>query len=153
MRHARLTAVPIVLGLSLLVGCSSVDASNPAVPEWMAEQESMPLPDGAVAGLSAMVSADESEEAGEGVSISFDEPVTLDRIEFDRFGDAAMTGTITLDLASGGSTSASQSLACDEGTQVLALPSPQGTEVVAVRFEAYDSSAESAWKVVMFGQQ
>jgi hypothetical protein len=130
-----------------------VDAANPAVPEWMAEQASTPLPDGAVAGLSAMVRVDESDEAGEGDVVSFDGPVTLDRVEFDCFGDATMTGTITLDLASGGSTSASQSLACDEGTQVLALPSPRGTEVVAVGFEAYDSSVESAWEVVVFGRQ
>ncbi|GAA4189967.1 hypothetical protein GCM10022219_06550 [Microbacterium oryzae] len=153
MRHDRLMAVPVVLGLSLLVGCASVDAADPAVPEWMAEQASMPLPDGAGAGFSAMVSVDESKESGEGDSVSFNEPVTLDRVEFDCFGDATMTGMITLDLASGGSTSASQSLACDQGTQVLALPSPRGTEVVAVRFEAYDSSVESAWQVVIFGQQ
>ena len=114
----------------------------------------MPLPDGAVAGLSAMVSADEtSEESGEGVSISFDEPVTLDRVEFVCFGDGTMSGTITTDLASGGSAGESQSLACEQGTQVLAMPSAAGAEIVAMRFEAYDSSAESAWKVVLFGEQ
>lgn len=83
----------------------------------------------------------------------FDEPVTLDRVEVVCFGTGTMSGTISLELTNGDSAEASQSLQCDHGWQVLNVSPSQQADVAAMRFKAFESTTESAWKVVMYGKQ
>ncbi|GAA4190010.1 hypothetical protein GCM10022219_06680 [Microbacterium oryzae] len=107
-----------------------------------------------MASLSSLIStATNPEESSGGASMLFDEPVTLDRVEVVCFGTGTMSGTISLELTNGDNDEASQSFQCDQGRQILNVSPSRRADVAAMRFEASESTTESAWKVVMYGKQ
>lgn len=147
MKSCLLLPVAVVLAAGLLASCSSQsnEDAEAAIGTWSTSEDAKIQNDlSVVAELYSRVNRG-SHQQGTAVTTSFDNPLTLGRVELSCYGDGTITGTLAVTTANGSSTIQFPDFRCGDGTQPLDLPQSQLVGVLKLGLSVSDSSRESAW--------
>ncbi|ROS61221.1 hypothetical protein EDF38_0307 [Frigoribacterium sp. PhB160] len=134
-----------------LVGCSEVDPGEQAgdIALWLDQAPSAVRDDGDELAVLAAV-ADRGEEAGGSeISVTFEEPVTIRRVELECFGDGSVEGLLGLTSAAGAVDTTSARASCTEGVLELDIPESSREGVTKVSFSSVASTEKGAWRVIV----
>ncbi|MBD8705005.1 hypothetical protein [Frigoribacterium sp. CFBP 13712] len=134
-----------------LAGCSEVDPGEQAgdIALWLDQAPSAVQDDGDELVVLAAV-ADRGEGAGgSAISATFEEPVTIRRVELECFGDGSVEGLFGLTSATGAVDTTSARASCAEGVLELDIPESSRKGVTNVSFSSVASTENGAWRVIV----
>lgn len=98
--------------------------------------------------LAAVV--DRGEEAGGSeISATFEESVTIRRVELECFGDGSVEGLFGLTSAAGAVDTTPARASCAEGVLALDIPESSREGVTKVSFSSVASTEKGAWRVIV----
>jgi hypothetical protein len=151
VRPRSLCLLVVTLCAVSLVGCSEVDPGEQAgdIALWLDQAPSAAQDDGDELVVLAAV-ADRGEEAsGSAISATFEEPVTIRRVELECFGDGSVEGLFGLTSAAGAVDTTSARASCAEGVLELDIPESSREGVTKVSFSSVASTEKGAWRVIV----
>ena len=151
MRPRSLCLLVVTLCAVSLVGCSEVDPGEQAgdIALWLDQAPSAAQDDGDELVVLAAV-ADRGEEAsGSAISATFEEPVTIRRVELECFGDGSVEGLFGLTSAAGAVDTTPARASCTEGVLELDIPESSREGVTKVSFSSVASTEKGAWRVIV----
>ncbi len=136
-----------------LAGCSEDDPGEQAgdIALWLDQAPSSVQDDGDVLAVLASLVERGEEADGDEISATFEEPVTIRRVELECFGDGSVEGLFGLTSAAGAGAvdTTSARASCAEGVVELDIPESSREGVTKVSFSSVASTDKGAWRVIV----
>ena len=134
-----------------LVGCSEADPGEQTgdIALWLDQAPSSVQDDGDVLAVLASLVERGEEADGDEISATFEEPVSIRRVELECFGDGSVEGLLGLTSAAGAVDTTSARASCAEGVLELDIPESSREGVTRVSFSSVASTEKGAWRVII----
>ncbi|MBD8609097.1 hypothetical protein IFT77_01170 [Frigoribacterium sp. CFBP 13729] len=153
MRLRSLCLFVVTLCAVSLAGCSEDDPGEQArdIALWLDQAPSSVQDDGDVLAVLASLVERGEEADGDEISATFEEPVTIRRVELECFGDGSVEGLFGLTSATGAGAveTTSARASCAEGVVELDIPESSREGVTKVSFSSVASTEKGAWRVIV----
>ena len=134
-----------------LAGCASASVNSEDIEEWRVAQQSASSGEVAAALSANLVAGGPSVDGAGEVTVDFDTPLTVKRIEFSCFGDGSMRAAAEARAGSNFVSAGLGTFDCSQSPHKIDVALFGGEPLDSFSFTGYDSTKDSAWYVTVHG--